>query len=177
MARLLLSLAVILLLGISTTSGNFSCPKHLPCYCYKSAQNEYKIHCSTNSTTNSAFDITIQPEHKVRIQCKNSPDWSRFLQGAAIIVGPVGKFEFASCAPPGSVYSSRVVEWQVNARGVESLKYENISAQLTAQDLDVFPDLKHLVLSYNRLGKVQRDLLRGEFFDNLIIYNLVEIDP
>ncbi|OXU30431.1 hypothetical protein TSAR_004483 [Trichomalopsis sarcophagae] len=161
MVRFALPLAVILIFAVSSTSDQFSCPKHLPCYCFMSAMNEYKIHCAINSTANSAFDITIQPGNKVRIQCKNSPDWSQFLLGSAIVVGPVVKFEFDSCAPPGPMYSAKIVDWQINALGVEYLKYEDFSAPLTVQDLKVFTELKHLVLSYNKLGQLQRNLLRG----------------
>lgn len=169
MARLVL---LILLLTISATSGSFSCPKHLPCFCYTSDVNKYTIYCLTNSTTNSAFNITIQPDDLVHIQCENSPDWSRLLQDAAVDVGPVSEFVFADCAPPGPIYSSRIVELQMNAQKVEYLKYENLTAPLSAQDLDVFPDLMHLVLSNNRLGElgVRRDLLRGEFSINCNIY-------
>ncbi|XP_001604871.2 protein toll [Nasonia vitripennis] len=171
MVRLALPLAV-LLLAIFNASGSFSCPKRLPCHCYSNDVDTYAITCLTNALTNSAFKITYQPGDLVQIQCENSPNWSRLLQGTVIDIGSVREFVFTDCEPPGPAYSSRIVNEQLRAQNVKYLKYENLIAPLSAQDLDVFPDVRHLELTNNPLGElgVPRDLLRG-----LPVLNILEL--
>ena len=161
MKLLPLTILSLVLVALPLTSSTFTCPHINRCICTSRSDSEYLLDCVTNTTTSSAFHIIVQPKELIRIQCRNSPDWSTIFEDASINFGPVKRFVFSQCPPSGGA-----IIQQMNVSDVEMLKFEGLRGELRMDDLGAFPTVKHLVLSSNKMGAVDADLLKGNMTFN-----------
>ncbi|XP_014203428.1 protein toll [Copidosoma floridanum] len=137
----------------------FDCPDDRQCYCFEESAGEYRVHCSAGNSSSQGFDLTVQRHERLVVECNDAPDWSDFMLGSSIEVGPMRVLVFTSCSPPGPEHANRVARL-LGVTGVQSLKFVILNGTLSREDLAAYPDLQNLVLSNNDLSNVSADLLK-----------------